>query len=172
MLRPFVRRLGRRAHLLRDRWYTRPFAHWLGDSRLWSLQRRGITLAFGAGLAICFLPLPIHTPTALAVAVLARVNIPVILSTTFLLNPLTAVPVYYFAYRIGCSALGVPVRPFGFDPSWDWLQHGLGPLWKPFLTGCALCGLAAGVLGWLLLELLWRRQVIKKYRARRLGSSV
>lgn len=171
MLRPFIRNLGGRVHRIRDRWYARPFAHWLGDSRLWSLQRRGITLAFGAGLAICFLPLPIHVPVALTVAVLARVNVAVILSTVFLVNPLTVVPVYYVAYRVGCLALGEPKGQFAFALSWDWLQHGLGPMWRPFLAGCALCALALGVLGWSLAELLWRRQVLKKYRARRLASS-
>jgi len=171
MLRPFIRSLGDRVHRVRDRWYARPFAQWLGDARLWSLQRRGITLAFGAGLAICFVPLPVHIPVALAVATLARVNVPVILSTVFLVNPLTVVPVYYLAYRVGCLVLGAPRDTFSFALSWDWLQNGLGPMWKPFLVGCAICALCAGVLGWFLLELLWRRQVIKKYRARRGASS-
>lgn len=171
MFRPFIRTLAGRVQAVRDRWYARPFAQWLGDSRLWSLQRRGITLAFGAGLTICFVPLPVHVPVALAVAALARVNVPVILSTVFLVNPLTVVPVYYVAYRVGCLALGTADGAFSFELSWDWLQNGLGPMWKPFLAGCALCGVAAGVLGWLLLEVAWRRHVIKKYRARRGGSS-
>ncbi len=158
-------------HDVRGRWYARPFAQWLGDTRLWSMQRRGITLAFGAGLAICFVPLPVHVPAALAVAALARVNVPVIVSTVFLVNPLTAVPVYYLAYRVGCLALGAPRDEFRFELSWDWLQHGLGPMWKPFLAGCLICAIGAGLLGWVLLELLWRRQVVKKYRARRGASS-
>lgn len=158
-------------HRVRGRWYARPFAHWLGDARLWSLQRRGITYAFGAGLAICFLPLPVHVPVALAVAILGRVNVPVILSTVCLVNPLTVVPVYYLAYRIGCLALSEPQGRFSFALSWDWLQNGLGPMWKPFLAGCGICALVVGVSGWLLLELMWRRQVIKKYRARRGASS-
>ena len=158
-------------HAIRDRWYARPFARWLGDSRLWSLQRRGITLAFGAGLAICFVPLPVHVPLALAVAALARVNVPVIVATVFVVNPLTAVPVYYLAYRVGCLALGTPTGEFAFSLSWDWLQHGLGPMWRPFLAGCVICAIAAAFLGWFLLEIAWRRHAIKKYRARRGVSS-
>jgi hypothetical protein len=171
MLRPFIRSLATRVHRLRDRWYARPFGHWLGDARLWSLQRRGITLAFGAGLAICFVPLPVHLPLALAVAILARINVPVIVSTVFVVNPLTVVPLYYLAYRVGSVVLGQPPDAFRFELSWDWLQHGLGPMWKPFLTGCAICALAAGLVGWFLLEILWRRHVVKKYRARRATSS-
>ena len=93
------------------------------------------------------------------------------LSTVCLVNPLTVVPVYYLAYRIGCLALSEPQGRFSFALSWDWLQNGLGPMWKPFLAGCGICALVVGVSGWLLLELMWRRQVIKKYRARRGASS-
>ena len=37
------------------------------DPGLWSLQRRAMTGAFGAGLAICFVPLPVHLPLARSV---------------------------------------------------------------------------------------------------------
>src|SRR5271170_1788778 len=82
---------------LRELWFLRPFAQRLSDPQLWTLHRRGVTYAFGAGLAICFIPLPVHLGTACAVALLWRLNLPVVCGTTFLLNPFTAVPVYYGA---------------------------------------------------------------------------
>jgi hypothetical protein len=135
------------------------------------VQRRAVTAAFGAGLAICFVPLPIHIPLGFGVAVLARVNVPVILATVLLVNPLTVVPVYYAAYRIGAALLQYDPQPFEFSLSWEWLQHGLGPLWKPFLTGCLVCGTTAGFLGWLGLESFWRWRVTRRYRLRRENSS-
>ncbi len=156
---------------MQDRWYVRVFGARLTDPALWSLQRRGITGAFGIGLAICFLPLPVHIPLAIACALLARRNIPVLIGTVFLVNPLTVVPVYYLAYRVGAAALGWKQRNFHFELSWSWLQYGLGPLWKPFLLGCAICAVVFGVVGWLGLELLWRRRVRKKYRERHTVAS-
>jgi uncharacterized protein (DUF2062 family) len=50
--------------------------------------------------------------------------------------------------------------------SWDWLENGLGPMWKPFLVGCLVCGVVVGVLGYMSLELAWRWRVATKYRAR------
>jgi len=68
-----------------------------------------------AGLAICFVPLPVHLLLATSVAVIWRLNIPVICGTTFLLNPFTAVPAYYLAYRVeqrSCTCRGsISVRP-------------------------------------------------------------
>ena len=58
---------------------AQPFKRFLRDPRLWSLQRRTVTPAFGAGLAICFVPLPIHIPLAALVAIFCRIHIPTIM---------------------------------------------------------------------------------------------
>jgi hypothetical protein len=86
-------------------------------------------------------------------------------------NPLTALPIYYAAYRVGAAALHESPRRFAFHPSWEWLQHGLGPAWKPFLIGCLICSIVAGFSGRIGLELLWRSSVRRRYRTRRSCST-
>ena len=166
MPRRTLRKISSKVQALRDRWYLRPFRERLSDPALWSVQRRSITGAFAAGLAICFVPLPIHTPLALLVAVVARVNVSVLIATVWIVNPFTVVPIYFAAYRLGVALLGWPVRPFAFTLSWSWLENGLGPLWKPFLVGCAASALLCSVIGWFALEAIWRRHVRHKYRNR------
>jgi hypothetical protein len=92
--------------------------------------------------------------------------VPTLLATVFVVNPFTVVPIYYFAYLTGRTLLGQPPGEFAFELSWDWLQNGLGPVWKPFLLGCLVCGVGSGVAGWLLTDQLWLRHVRKKYRDR------
>jgi uncharacterized protein (DUF2062 family) len=156
---------------LRELWFLRPFAQRLTDPQLWTPHRRNVTYAFAAGLAICFIPLPVHLASACAVALLWRLNLPVICGTTFLLNPFTAVPVYYLAYRVGAALLPGPRHHFHFVASWHWFTHGLTPVWRPFLLGCLVCGLVCAVLGWCALEILWRWQVVSRYRARHAAPS-
>ncbi len=137
---------------LLQRWPLRVFGPRVLDPKLWTLHRRGVTAGFGAGLAICFMPLPVHLPLAAVVAVTWRINLPTIIAATLLVNPLTMVPIYYTAYRVGAALSGAPVHRFGFRLSWHWLEHGLGPMWQPFLLGCLVCAVTFGVAGWLGLE--------------------
>ena len=73
------RKITPRSETLRKHWALKPFSRFFGDPRLWSLQRRTVTPAFGAGLAICFVPLPIHIPLAAMVAIFCRIHVPTIM---------------------------------------------------------------------------------------------
>jgi uncharacterized protein len=166
MPRRLLKKIIPAPHFLRERWFLRPFGARLQDPQLWTLNRRGVTPAFGAGLAICFVPLPVHLLLACTTAVVCRLNIAVICATTFLLNPFSAVPVYYFAYRVGAALMHAPHQHFRFVPTLSWFRHGLVPVWRPFVLGCLVCAVVTGLLGWAALELLWRVQVSSRYLRR------
>ncbi|HUQ09513.1 MAG TPA: DUF2062 domain-containing protein [Steroidobacteraceae bacterium] len=166
MPRIFFRKITPRRETLRNHWALKPFSRFFGDPRLWSLQRRTVAPAFGAGLAICFVPLPIHIPLAALVAIFCRIHIPTIMVTLILVNPFTVVPAYLLAYKVGVLITDVPPHQFHFELTWDWLQKGLGPMWKPFLTGCAVTGSLFGLVGYGLLDVAWRYNVRKRYRER------
>lgn len=170
MPRSFLKRITPHPGKLQNQWFLRIFGSRVAHPGLWSLQRRSVTGAFAAGLGISFVPLPIHLFLGAFAAIVWRLNIPTMALTLFIVNPITAVPIYYVAYRVGTAALGHPVKRFAFELSFEWLQHGLGPLWKPFLLGCLICGTLASLSGWVALESLWRWRVRSKYRRRR-GAS-
>jgi len=88
-----------------------------------------------------------------------------------LANPLTVGPVYYLAYKIGVIVTRAPPIEMKFEMSWEWVQNGLGPMWKPFLVGCGLTGALFGLVGWAALDLLWRYNVRKRYRERAASTS-
>ena len=148
------------------RWFVRLFGSRITHPGLWALKRASVTSAFAAGLAICFVPLPVHIPLAAMIAIFCRIHIPTIMLALVAVNPVTIVPAYVLAYKIGVIVTGAHERRFSFNMSWDWVQHGLGPMWKPFLVGCGLTGALFGLLGYALLDLLWRYSVRKRYRER------
>ena len=171
MPRRFIKKFVPHPQKLRERWYFRMFGRHITDSRLWSTNRRAITAALGTSLAICFVPLPVHIPLAILIAIACRLNLPVIIAPLFVVNPLTVVPIYYFAYRVGTTLLDKPVHRFKFSLSWEWLQFGLGPMWKPFLFGCLVCALVFGLGGYFAFEGIWRFATVRRMRARRSAAT-
>ncbi len=143
-----------------------PFRHMLQDHRLWGIRRRTVVPAFATGLFIAFLPLPGHTLTAALLALAFRINIPVAALSTWVSNPLTVGPMYYFAYRLGRRLLHTPLREFQFEMSWDWVTHTFVTIWQPMLLGCVILGIAAAAVGYIVLDLFWRSS-IADYKARK-----
>lgn len=169
MPRQFFKRLRPVAEKLRHSRYFSILGPKIADSRLWALNRRAITSSFGVGIAIQFIPLPIHLPLGLVLAMFYHLNVPTMVGTLFILNPFTAVPIYYFAYRVGALLLGTPPGSFNFEFGWNWLAHGLGSIWRPFLLGCLVCAIVLGLLGRWLLEMIWRWSTATRLAARRAG---
>jgi uncharacterized protein (DUF2062 family) len=167
MPRRIVKQLAQWLEARRDRWYLRVFGERLMDPQLWSLNRHAITTAFGAGVAIAFIPLPVHMVVGVLAALYWRFNLPVVLASTGVVNPFTVVPIYYGAYRLGSILLHSRPRHFAFQLSWRWLERGLGPLWKPFLLGCLVSAIVCGLCARYGLELAWRQAVRRKFRLRR-----
>lgn len=172
MPRRVFKPLSRQRHTLKNRWFMRPFKAILDHPVYWSPNRRSVTRALAVGLFVSFIPLPIHIPVAAALALLFRLNVPVAIATVFVTNPITMVPMFAFAYWLGCQFLGVPVTDFHFEMSWQWVQAELFPIWKPFLTGCLLAGLFTAAVGYTVLGTLWQVILVLRYHERKRGGKV
>lgn len=166
MPRRLVKRLARFIHAKRHKWYLSMWGERLTDPHLWSLNRHSITGAFGIGIAISFIPLPVHLPLVVAAALWWRLNLAVGVASTYIVNPFTMVPAYYMAYRVGAALLRYRPRHFEFHLTWNWLEHGLGPAWRPFLFGCLVCSVTLGLAARFGLEYFWRVGTLHRYRTR------
>jgi uncharacterized protein len=167
MPRRVFKPLSRQRHRWKSRWFMRPFSTWLENPAYWSLHRRNVTRAFSLGLFLAFFPLPIHAILATLLALLLRLNIPAAVVGTFIANPLTVVPMFVWAYWIGCQVLLVPADPIKFEMSWRWFTTELIPIWKPFLLGCLISGLIAAAIGYIVVGGLWHLRLVSKYHERK-----
>ncbi len=144
-----------------------PFQHLLHDHRLWSVRRRTVVPAFALGVFIAWLPFPGHMIAAALLALALRISIPVAVATVWVCNPLTVAPMYYLAYRFGRIILDVPVRPFSFEFSVDWVTHTFVTIWQPMLLGCLILGAVSAVLGYVILDFFWRSSLADYITAKR-----
>jgi len=157
------------------------FVAWLGPGIqqpcLWHPSRRAVAKGVAIG-AFFGLMVPVaQIPVAAAIAFFLRANLWVSATATFITNPLTFGPLYYFAYQIGVALLGVPEPAtaeelaaratsvlewlgYWFD---RFLTHG-----QPLLLGLLLMAICTSVTGYFLTQLLWRVRVRIKRRSLRM----
>ena len=166
MTRKIIHRFLPNAALLRSHPRLRLFSRWLQPAYLWHLNRRSVPGAVAVGLFWGFIPSPTQMLPAAAMAIALRVNLPLSLALTWVANPLTMPPMFYFNYRVGTWLLDRPERSFSFELNWDWLTRELSMLWQPLLLGSFVVASCAAALGYCGARTLWRLQVARAVKRR------
>ena len=149
-----------------EQWFLRPFRAVLHDPALWATHRRNVLRALAVGLMVCFIPFPIHTALAAALALLLRMNLPVAIVATLASNPLTMGPMYYGAYRVGLLALGQETVAGPISFSMEGMMANLAEVWAPLLLGCAICGASLAAVSYLILNQVWVASARRRFRNR------
>ncbi|MGD9602846.1 MAG: DUF2062 domain-containing protein [Gammaproteobacteria bacterium] len=154
--------------LARNRWLGW-LGHRLHDPNLWHFGRRSVSRAAGVGLFVAFFPIPIHMLLVVPIALVLGVNLPVMVAAVWITNPVTWVPIFYFAYRLGSLVIGhsaMTLQTLNLGADWHSFSRALAEIWLPMCVGAAICGVVCGCLGYAIVESVWRLSVIRRWRAR------
>lgn len=146
--------------------YLKLFGGVLHNPNLWHFNRYSIATAFSIALFCTFVPLPIHTPLALILAIGLHANIPICIVLLWINTPITYIPIFYFAFKVGSWILGSAPIGFDFEMSYQWITTELYHIWKPFLLGCLVCAVSFSLLSNMLVRLLWRCSVSHNWKKR------
>lgn len=146
----------------------------LHHHNLWHLHRRSVAGGLAVGLFAGLIPGPFQMLSAAILSILCRVNLPVAVLTTWYTNPITIVPLYIAAFKLGtllCDAPSgaVPDVTFSGASLLDWLPSLLGwlqAMGKPFAIGLATLAVALAAAGYVLALLGWRAYVVIAWRRR------
>ncbi len=155
-----------------SRW-TRPLAPLFDKPYFWTLNRRQAAVSVAVGMFCGLMPGPTQMLAALIVAYFIRTNLPVAAFTTLYTNPITYMPLYYAAYKIGSLILGTEVADSLQFPAWsdahffaelgDWLM-GAG---KPLLIGVPVLGSILAIIGYFTVLLVWRLRTQYHWKQRK-----
>jgi uncharacterized protein (DUF2062 family) len=177
MARRWAKALVRRFEAMQDSRWLRPFAKYLAHPALWSLSRRSVAIAVGAGLFGGLIPGPFQMLVAGILAVLLRGNFPIALVVTLYSNPLTIVPLYLLAYKLGSVVTPAhAAQALTAPPDFDWLHLGQSvaalvrwawQLGTPLFVGVPMLAVVLGIGGFALTRLLWSLHLRWALRARR-----
>ena len=154
------------------RW-AQPFGVWLKHHNLWHLHRRSVSGGVAVGMFCGLIPGPLQIISAVLLAVLFRVNLPVAMFTTFYTNPFTIVPLYWVAYQLGALVTGQShdvtaahfvVPEMGWDNWFAVMADWIISLGKPFAIGLPLLAVILALLGYVLVRVGWRIWVMWHWR--------
>jgi uncharacterized protein (DUF2062 family) len=167
MPRRLIKRFLPDHHTIRDHKHLRFLGKLLHDPNILHLNRRSVSGAFAVGLFMAFIPVPFQMIFAAIGAIAFRVNLPISVVLVWLTNPLTMVPVYYAAYKIGALVLQSPVQALHFEWTREWLVNELGAVWEPFLLGSLILSTGSAILGYALTRVAWRVYVNRSWSRRK-----
>lgn len=153
------------------------FAPFLGDHRLWQLNRNALRRGIYVGVLCAFFPLPGQMPLALMGALLTRANVPMSVALTWITNPLTTIPVFWFAYTVGATLLGEPligIRTVGMMLTeltlWIFGNGAPPPAhvfsFSAFGLGLLICGVVSSLLAGLIFHYVWQWRIVVDWRKR------
>lgn len=173
MPRRFFSRLSRRYSQKKEySWYLKPFEFLLSHPIYFSASRRAVSGGIALGLFLGLLPIPAQTLLAISGALLLRVNLPLAALAVWISNPLTFVPLFYFAYRIGAVLLDIPVESIPPEPSIHWVGEEIALIWRPLLYGSILIATSAASIAYLGISMLWHVLTLRRYRKRHIRPTM
>jgi uncharacterized protein (DUF2062 family) len=178
MPRKFFRRILPSHETVRSNRYVAWFGPSLRHHNLWHLNRRSVAGGVAAGLFSGLIPgsNPVQFTAGAFLAVMAHVNLPVAVLVTLYSNPLTIVPLYYLAFKLGQLTLlqsdgSMPPLAFALEGKGfrEWLPAALDWLTsvgKPLIIGLPLLALLLAVAGYCVVDWTWRLHVRCAWQAR------
>ncbi|KLT72767.1 hypothetical protein PL75_06740 [Neisseria arctica] len=173
MIERWKHKLPTREKIFASRFF-KPLAPLFDKPEYWSFKRDKVALSVAIGLFCGMLPAPTQFAFALLIAYFTRTNLPVALFSTLYTNPLTLIPLYVAAYKLGGLLLtghtpaGDLVMPALGEPGF-WADAGRWALQfgKPLTVGVLVMGITFAVCGYILVQLIWRSNVRRKQEKRR-----
>lgn len=152
---------------------------WLQHHNLWHLHRRSVAGGVAAGLFAGLVPgsNPVQFLVAALLAIAGHVNLPIAVFVTLYSNPLTVVPIYYVAFKLGKLIMletGNDLPPLAFSLEGkgisEWLPaalHWLSSVGKPLAIGLPLLGVILAVVGYFFVDYAWQWHVRYQWSRRR-----
>ena len=166
MPRRYLKRIMPDHRTMREHPHLQRFGQRLAEPKLWHLNRRSIAFGLALGLFVGFMPILGQMFVAAALAIVARVNLPIAVMAVWITNPITMGPIYFIAYQMGAAMLALPVGEHAFTMSWEWFTHEFVAIWQPLLLGSFVLGTAGAILGILFVRICWRMIVIRNWLKR------
>jgi hypothetical protein len=135
----------------------------LHNPDLWKWNKRTISKAFAIGLFCAFLPLPLHSLLAAALAVTFSSNILLSIGLVWVNNPLTMVPIYYYTYKLGSYIIGIEIDP-NFQFTIDYFMGSLTSALTAIWVGGLIISTITAIIGYTAILAIYKYRAYQRVR--------
>lgn len=132
-------------------------------------NRKMISKGVLIGLFIAFIPMPMQMLAVVSVMPFTRFNVPVAIAMCWLSNPFTMPAMYYMEYLTGSFLLGTEVS--NVELTLEWFSNNFDNIFIPLYVGTAFYSVFGSILGYYLVNLLWRISIRKDQEIRKNGKN-
>lgn len=157
-LRRWRDRQDRMRHTLRGTYAHRLLGERIFHPQIWGFDLNSLAGGLSLGLFIAFTPtIPFHMLLCVVFAIILRVNLPIALAACWITNPVTALPVFLAARRLGQFLLensrlsGFVLDIFGFETRTGRFMENSLYVW----AGSLIFAMVAALAGNIALRILW-----------------
>lgn len=166
MPKKLIKRFMPSSQSIKDNKHLKVFGNLLHNPHLWHMNRHSVAKAFAVGLFFAFIPVPFQMVLAAGTAILVHSNLPLSIALVWITNPFTMPVIFYACYIVGSWLIGETTQEFNFEASWQWVVDSLSTIGPAFLLGCGVLAVTFAILGYFIIQGLWRYSVIKAWKKR------
>lgn len=134
-----------------------------------SVNRKMISKGVLIGLFIAFIPMPMQMLAVVSVMPFTKFNVPIAIAMCWLSNPFTMPAMYYMEYLTGSFLLDMEISPV--EVSLNWFIDNIDNVFIPLYVGTAFYSVFGSILGYFLVNLLWRISIRKNQEIRKNGKN-
>ena len=164
MIKNVIKRLFPKLDAVKEEKILKIFGPAVLQPNLWHINKKSVSRGFAIGAFCAFLPIPGQMIIAAFLSITFAANLPISVILTWISNPFTYTPIFYFAYKIGKIIINADINVN--EKEIDILSN-IKDIWEPLLLGSIILAIIGSIISYILIRVYWRYYVIKVWSKRK-----
>ena len=166
MIKNVIKRFFPKLDTVKEEKILKIFGPAVLQPNLWHINKKSVSRGFAIGAFCAFLPIPGQMILAAFLSITFAANIPIALVLTWITNPITFTPIFYFAYKIGKIIFDGRIAYEVDEKEIDILSN-IMLIWEPLLLGSIVLSITGSIIAYIIIRVYWRYYVIKIWSKRK-----
>ena len=166
MIKNVIKRFFPKLDTVKEEKILKIFGPAVLQPNLWHINKKSVSRGFAIGAFCAFLPIPGQMILAAFLSITFAANIPISLILTWITNPITFTPIFYFAYKIGKIIFDGRITYDVDEKEIDILSN-IMHIWEPLLLGSIILSITGSIVAYIIIRVYWRYYVIKIWSKRK-----